>query len=154
MMSKSSRSFVHKTTSTEYEARLDIKANGLWDSRFCRTLFDVKIFNPLAESCPKVITEAYKFYETQKKLKYESRIINVKKSTFNPLVLACTGGAGLSVAKVITRLASKVNEEGKTKISFALLCSCVLCLRGCMSTRRQPATESSISAVVHKGGLS
>ena len=42
-------SFVHRTTSTEDEARLDIKANGLWDSRFCRTFFEVKIFNPLAK---------------------------------------------------------------------------------------------------------
>ena len=33
-------------------------------------------------------------------------------------------------------------------------CSCVLCLRGCRSTRCQPAMESSISAVVHEEGLS
>ena len=64
-------SFVHKTTTTEDEARLDIKANGLWDSRFCRTFFDVKIFNPLARTCPKNVNEAYKFHESQKKLKYE-----------------------------------------------------------------------------------
>ena len=32
----------HKTTSTEDEARLDIKAKRLWDSRFCRTFFEVK----------------------------------------------------------------------------------------------------------------
>ena len=172
MMSKSSRnfslwkvSFVHKTTTTEDEARLDIKANGLWDSRFCRTFFDVKIFNPLARTCPKNVNEAYKFHESQKKLKYESRIINVEKSTFNPLVFACTGGAGPSATKVITRLAAKINEKGtesyadaisyiRTKISFALLRSSVLCLRGCRATRRQQAiVESSISAIVHEGGL-
>ena len=158
-------SFVHKTTTTEDEARLDIKANGLWNSRFCRTFFDVKVFNPLAKSCPKDINEAYKFHETQKKMKYESRTINVEKSTFNPLVFACTGGTGPSTTRLITRLASKVNEKGtesysdaisyiRTKISFALLRSCVLCLRGCRSPRRPPATESSISAIVHEGGLS
>ena len=49
-------SFVHKTTTTEDEARLDVKANGLWDSRFCRTFFDVKIFNPL-EHVPKMSTK-------------------------------------------------------------------------------------------------
>ena len=64
-----------------------------------------------------------------------------------------------SATKVITRLPSKVHEKGtesyseaiisiRTKISFALLRSCVLCLRGCRSTSRQAATESSISAVV------
>ena len=75
MMLKLSRnlegeSFVHKTTTIEDEARLDIKANGLWDSRFCRTFFDVKIFNPLPKTRPKNVNEAYKFHESQKKLKY------------------------------------------------------------------------------------
>ena len=70
--------FVHKTTTTEDESRLDIKANRLWDSRFCRFFFDVKIFNPLDRESPKNINEAYKFHESQK-LKYESRIINVEK---------------------------------------------------------------------------
>ena len=87
-----------------------------------------------------------------------------KKSSFNPLVFACTGGAGPSATKVITRLAAKINEKGsesyaisyiRTKISFALLRSFVLCLRGCRATRRQQAiVESSISARVHEGGLS
>ena len=69
-----------KSTSTDDEARLDIKANGLFDSRFCRTFFDVKIFNPFAYSCPKQIQEAYKHHEKKhmkpcfKKRKYEKRI--------------------------------------------------------------------------------
>ena len=46
-------SFEYKSTCTEDEA------NGLWDSRFSRTYFDVKIFNPLAKSCPKEVKEAY-----------------------------------------------------------------------------------------------
>ena len=78
-------SFDYKTTTTDDEAGLDIKANKLWESRFCRTFFDVKIFNPLAKSCPKNINEAYPYHENQKKLKYEQRVINVEKSTFNPL---------------------------------------------------------------------
>ena len=142
-------SFVHKTTTTEDEARLDIKANGLWDSRFCRTFFHVKNINPLARTCPKNVNEAFKFHESQNKLKYESRIINVEKSTFNPLIFACSG-----VTKVITRLAAKVNEKGsesyanaityiRTKISFAVLRSSVLCLRGCRATRRQQTIVES-----------
>ena len=61
-------SFVHKTTSTEDEARIDIKANGLWDPRFCRIFIDVEFFDPLVKSCLKEINDAYKFHETQKKL--------------------------------------------------------------------------------------
>ena len=62
-------SFDHRTTCTEDEARLDIKANGLWDSRFCRTFFDVKIFNFHAAPCPRNIKDPYKQHESQKKLK-------------------------------------------------------------------------------------
>ena len=40
------------------DARLDIKANGLWGGRFSRTFFDVKIFKPQAKSCPKTISDA------------------------------------------------------------------------------------------------
>ena len=37
-------------TATDDDAQLDIKANGLWGSRFNRTFFDLKIFNPHAKS--------------------------------------------------------------------------------------------------------
>ena len=46
LQSLEGESFESKTTTTEDDARLDIKANGLWESRFSRTFFDVKIFNP------------------------------------------------------------------------------------------------------------
>ena len=104
-------SFDNKSTTTEDEARLDIKANRLWDSRFNRTFFDVKIFNPLAKSCPKQIKEAYKYHEALKKLKYEQRIIEVENSSFNPLVFATTGGAAPSARKVMTRIAQKISEK-------------------------------------------
>ena len=159
-------SFDNKSTTTEDEARLDIKANGLWDTRFSRTFFDVKIFNPLAKSCPKQIKEAYKYHESLKKLKYEQRITNVEHSSFNPLVFATTGGAGPSASKVITRIAQKISDKSaepfsdvigyiRTKVSFALLRSSILCLRGCRSLRRaSPVVESSMSAIVEEGRLS
>ena len=40
--------FSINSTTTDDDARLDIKANGLWGSRFNRTFFDLKIFNPHA----------------------------------------------------------------------------------------------------------
>ena len=159
-------SFENKTTTTEDDARLDIKANGLWESRFSRTFFDVKIFNPHAKSCPKTIKEAYKYHESMKKLKYEQRIIDLENSSFNPLIFACTGGAGPSAPKVMARLALKISEKSvdsyadiigniRTQIGFALLRSSVLCLRGCRSLRRQlPVDDSSIGAVVEEGRLS
>ena len=128
---------VHKTTTTKNEARLDIEAKRRWDFCFCTLFFDVKIFNRLARTCPKDVNGLYKFRESQKKLKYESRIVNVEKSTFILPVFACTGGARPSVTKVMTRC--KINEKGsesfvdtisciRTKIKFALLRSSVISL--------------------------
>ena len=45
-------SFASNSVTKDDEARLDIKANGLWESRFHRTFFNVKVFNPHAKSCP------------------------------------------------------------------------------------------------------
>ena len=42
-----SEMFHHATTNTQDGARLDIVANGVWDSPFERAFFDVKVFNPL-----------------------------------------------------------------------------------------------------------
>lgn len=156
--------FASNTTTTEEEARLDIKANGLWESRFTRTFFDVKIFNPLAKTCPKTILDAYKYHESIKKAKYEQRVIDVEHSSFNPLVFACTGGAGPSATKVMKQLASKISDKKgepyadvisyiRTKISFALLRSCILCLRGCRALKSRDHVENSMSSVVEEGRL-
>ena len=159
-------SFDNKTTTTEDEARLDIKANGLWETRFNRTFFDVKIFNPHARSCPRMIKEAYKHHEGQKRLKYEQRIVDVENSSFNPLIFATTGGAAPTASKVMTRIAFKLSEKSedtyaeamnyiRTKVSFALLKSSVLCLRGCRSLKRPTEIiDSAIGAIVQEGRLS
>ena len=47
--------FSSNSTTTDDDARLDIKANGLWGSRFNSTFFDVKIFDPHTKNCPKTI---------------------------------------------------------------------------------------------------
>ena len=66
---------------------MDIKANGLWETRFIRTIFDVKIFNPHEKFCPRTIKEAYKLYEAQKRLKYGQRKVEVENSSLNPSCL-------------------------------------------------------------------
>ena len=50
-------SFVHKTTTTEDEARLDVKANGFWDSRFCRTFSTSRSSTRSLEHVPKMSTK-------------------------------------------------------------------------------------------------
>ena len=43
-------SFDHKSECTEDEACLDFHATDLWECRFSRTYFCIKIFNPIAKS--------------------------------------------------------------------------------------------------------
>ena len=93
--------FENKTTTTDDNARLNIEANGFFESRSCRTFFDVKVFSPYAKSCLRSIQDSYKYHESIKKLKYEQRIMEVDKSTFCPLIFSCTGRAGPSESKTI-----------------------------------------------------
>ena len=86
LQSLEGESFHNKTTTTEDDARLDIKANGFWGGRFSRTFFDVKIFNPHVKSCPKTISDAYKYHESVRTLKYQQRILDEEHSSFVPLI--------------------------------------------------------------------
>ena len=71
-----------------------------------------------------------------------------------------------SASKVMSRLPLRISEKGydsssdaisfiRTKISFALLPSSVLCLRGCRALKRQiDHVEPYVVAAVHEGRLS
>ena len=103
--------FSSNSTTTDDDARLEIKANGLWGSRFNLTFFDVKIFNPHAKSCPKTIKDTYKYHESIKRNKYEEQIRETVHSIFNALVFACSGSAGPSASRIMKQLATKISEK-------------------------------------------
>ena len=129
-------------TCKDEEARLDISAKGLWCSRFKKSYYDVKVFNPFAPTNRRIgIKESYKFHERTKKTKYLDRIVEVEHSSFIPLIFSTTGGSGPGSTIVIKRLASRIGEKTKdsypnvinfirTSLSFALLRSTILCIRG------------------------
>ena len=156
--------FPSNSTTTDDDARLDIKANGLWGSSFNRTFFDGNTFNPHTKSCPKTIKDAYKYLESIKRNKYEERIRETEHSSFKALVFACSGGAAPSASRVMKQLVTKISEKRgepyadtisyiRTKISYALLRSCVLCLRGCRAFKPRVLRETSISAIFEEGRL-
>ena len=157
-------SFVNNSTTTEDEARLDIKANGLWGSRFSRAFFDVKIFNSQAKTLRKLHKDAYKYHQTLKNSKYQQRILNVEQSSFCPLLFGCTCDAAPTETPTMQRLAEKLSEERqesypetinylRTKISFALLRSSIVCISVCRSLRKVELIDISISAIVKEGRL-
>ena len=132
------------------------------EGRFSRTFFDVEIFNPHAESCPKTISDSYKYHESVKILKYQQRILDVEHCSFVQLIFACTGGAAPGSTKTVQKLAEKLSEKRNesysdtinyisTKMSFALLRSAILCFRGCKKLENTSKIDNSICAVIEEG---
>ena len=122
-------------------ARLDISCVGIW-SPLERTLMDVRIFHPCAPSyMNKPVETLYKENERSKKRAYNSRVINVEKATFIPLIFSTHGGMGDECRTVMKRIATKIaDKRGErysailnhitTRLRFSLLRSVLLMLRG------------------------
>ena len=144
------------SANVEDGARLDILANGFWGSRFERAFFDVRVFNPHAPSNrqPQLAT-SYRRHENLKKRCYEQRIREVEHGSFTPLVLSATGGLGRAATVTYRRLASllstKLDQPYSTimgwlrcRLSFSLLCSSILCIRGARSSLGHATTSVSL----------
>ena len=92
--------------------------------------------------------QIFRQHETEKKRQYASRVLEVEQSTFTPLVFSTTGGMAVECKRYHSRLAELVAmKKGEKyaitmlwiweKVSFALLRSALLYLRGSRgSTRR------------------
>ena len=84
----------HRTAVTTDEARLDVRAQGFWGSRFTRDYFDVKVFNPLARSYKnKPLRSTYGDLERLKR-SYEQRVREIEHGTFTPYFSSFYAGWG------------------------------------------------------------
>ena len=136
-------------TNRAADARLDIHARGFWE-RQGSAFFDVRVCYPNAESYRGLTAkQIYRQHEREKKRMYASRVLEVEQGSFTPLVFTTTGGMADECKRYHSRLAellSTKKEEDysttmswiRTKVSFALLRSALLCLRGSRCTRRAP----------------
>ena len=90
------------------------------------------------------LATTYNSLEKSKKAKYNERILNVEHGTFTPLVISCFGGMGTEALRFYNRLGVKIAEKRddyvsvtisliRTKLSFSLLRSSLLCIRGSRS---------------------
>ena len=139
----------YKSANREDGARLDVVAEEFWGTRQC-AFFDVRIFNPFAPSLVNTpIATLYCQKEQEKRRSYDERIREVEHATFAPLVFSTSGGMGPAAAVVYKRIASLTASKQKKsyaltlnyircRISFSLLHSAILCLRGHRSTSHQP----------------
>ena len=137
---------------TNDDARLDVRARGFW-STAQDAFFDVRVFHPNAPSNSSTsIVSAYKKHEDIKKRAYGHRIREVEHGIFTPLVFSTTGGMGCDATVFYKRLASMLalkREQPystvswlRCRLSFALLRSAVICVRGSRSSFHHPIRDS------------
>ena len=127
------------------DARADIRATGFWGRQQC-AFFDVRVFHPNAQSYRhSSISSLYRRHELAEKREYGDRIREVENGSFTTLVFATTGGMGREATLLYKRLVDKISEKknamySKTMawirctLSFSLLRSAVMCIRGSRST--------------------
>jgi hypothetical protein len=129
------------------EARLDIVARGFWQARGERSFCDVRTFNPYAPSNKKSsISATYTIHEKSKKRAYAQRINDIEQSSFIPLVFSLSGGFGKEATQFYKHLASLLSTKWEQPysttlgwlrccLSFSLLRSSILCIRGHRSSK-------------------
>ena len=94
-------------------------------------------------------------HENEKKRMYNQRVTDIEQGTFTPLVFTTTGGMGEECKKYHSRLAeliaikqgekySKTMAWIRAKISFSIIRSAFLCLRG---TRRLRSKKCDVKEI-------
>ena len=103
---------------------------------------DVRVFYPFAPSYRNQgLQSSMKSMENKKKRKYLEKILNEEYGTFTPLVFTSNGAMSRETKRFYQRLAELLSEKSnvslpettawvKRKISFSLIRSSVICLRG------------------------
>ena len=130
------------------EARLDVSVRGFWQRGQC-AFYDVRVFNPIAKShLNQKLDTAFRSNEKEKKRQYNQRFIEVEHGPFTPLIFTPYGGNGREAERFIPELALKLSEKKqleysmvmhwlRAKLSFNLLRSAVLYLRGSRKIKKQ-----------------
>ena len=131
----------YRSANVSQEARLDIKAGGFW-SRGVTAFFDVRVTHVNSSSNQnKTTTQIFETHENEKKRQYLQRVLDIEHGNFTPLIFGTNGGMGKECSIFLRKLAEKLadaqNEQYsiiiswiRTRLSFEILRSVNLCLRG------------------------
>ena len=125
-----------------------MSALGFW-IRGEKAFFDIRVFDPVAQShFNQNLQAAHLRQENEKRRQYEERVLHVEHASFTPLVFTIAGGMGKAAQKCFSRLAesrgqpkSIVTAWMRCRLSFSLLRSAILCIRGTRDIRRQIVEE-------------
>ena len=141
--------FELRSTITAPEARLDVSARGLWEGHQ-KAFVDVRVVNPLAmryqDQDPTRILESN---AKEKKRQYCRRVLEIENGTFTPLIFTTNGGMGRECQVFYNRIAllltfkwdmhqSKITSWVRARLSFALIRSTSMCIRGSRKGRSSP----------------
>jgi hypothetical protein len=150
------------TANRDSDARADIRARGFWTDQQS-AFFDVRVFYPHAPSyLSRSVPALCKTFEQEKKRVYGDRILNVDHGSFTPLVFSNCGGVGPETSAALRKLASMVAEKRgenyshtiallRLRISFALIRSSLVCLRGTRHRVSRPQLyEAPSDSVLHE----
>ena len=108
------------------------------------------MFNPFAPSNSRSsLNTTYRHHESLKRRSYEQRVREIEHGSFTPLVFSATGGMAPAATVTFRRLASLLaNKRQQTynktiswlrcSLSFSLVRSAVMCLRGARSSFHNP----------------
>ena len=158
--------FQHKSANKSDEARLDVSARGFWE-RGRKAFVDIRVFNPLARSYSnQELKAAHRRNEADKKREYGERVNQIEHGSFTPLVFSCFGGMSQECNAFFKNVAMKLAEKRedqvgvitkwiRTKISFSLLRSSLLCIRGSRSHKLtvEPVATTDITVATHEAGI-
>ena len=146
------------------EARLDIRARGFW-RRGQSSFFDVRFTNTNAAS--QVNTPVEKIYlkhEKEKKKKYIDRVLNNEQGSFTPLVFSINGGMSpeciLFHKQLADKIANKTDQKYhkviawiRCKLSFLIMRSALLCLRGSRTIKINSNSVEDFEIACDEAGL-
>ena len=145
----------YKTANLDNGARPDVAARGFW-VRGQKAFADVRIFNPIAKQYSKQdLKSSHRKNEKEKKRTYNERINQIEHASFTPLVFSYYGGMSYECEQFYKRLGEKTAEKRndhynnvmnfiRTKLSFSLVKSMILCVRGSRSVKQNIVPLSEI----------
>ena len=147
------KQFAYRTANTDDGARLDVVAESFWGRDRQSAFFDIRVFNPLAPSYLSTsLAQCYRRNEMEKRRAYDERVREIEHGSFAPLVFSTSGGMGNTATVVYKRIAtlhaekfdkpySKTIHWLRCRLTFSLLRSAIMCLRGSRSTVHHPSTH-------------
>ena len=133
--------------------------------RYAKALFDVKVFNPFAQSHLRQSLESvFRQNERAKKTSYNSRVIQIEHASFTPIVMSALGGFGKETERFVSKLIEKHAEKRdidqsvaanyiRTKVSFALVRSQVACIRGSRCIKSVPIDSAEMELSTNSAAI-